>query len=443
MAKKKTAQRQRSLRIGIILGGKIVEERLLRKLQPVTIGQSVKNLFSIPIEGMPRQWQLFVFHEGRWFLRINERMDGRISSGTHVLTLSQAKAEKSKKRGDCWLIPLEKNARGKIVLGELSLLFQFVMAPPPQPRPHLPASVRNSTLEQIDPLMSLCLLVSLFFFGGSYYYYYTQPEKYVASLVEQVGQEIEQEMFTLQEAQELELEVEEAPKATKTKKTAKKPSKASEGKKTANKPKKAAGGKKKTGFDSGAAKRFALGIGNLNDTGGPAAGGPGMDRDSGRDTQKLMNDARKNGKAVGVGGGGRRAGPKGGGGGAVASRSGAGTKGAGTGSGTKASGPAKVGRVSTRRGSTLKGDGRFRPNISRYKNAITRCVNQQLKVVPSVRGKVMLKLRVNSQGRVIQAKATGSTGVEKCIQSKAKSFVFIPPPKESTTVVFPLQLSSS
>ena len=45
--------RPRILRIGIILGGNIVEERLIRTRETITIGQSSKNTFSVPIEGLP------------------------------------------------------------------------------------------------------------------------------------------------------------------------------------------------------------------------------------------------------------------------------------------------------------------------------------------------------------------------------------------------------
>ena len=43
-------RRPRILRIGILLGGKIVEERLIRERVAVTIGQSMRNTFSIPID---------------------------------------------------------------------------------------------------------------------------------------------------------------------------------------------------------------------------------------------------------------------------------------------------------------------------------------------------------------------------------------------------------
>ena len=52
-----TGPRSRILRVGILLGGKIVEERLIRERTSVTIGQSMKNTFSIPVEGLSSQRQ--------------------------------------------------------------------------------------------------------------------------------------------------------------------------------------------------------------------------------------------------------------------------------------------------------------------------------------------------------------------------------------------------
>ena len=47
------------LRIGIIQGGRIVEERLVRKRENITIGQSAKNMFVVPSDALPRHWLLF------------------------------------------------------------------------------------------------------------------------------------------------------------------------------------------------------------------------------------------------------------------------------------------------------------------------------------------------------------------------------------------------
>src|ERR1041384_6091303 len=87
--------RHRILLIGVLLGGKIVEERLIRERTPVSIGQSMKNTFSVPIEGLPLEFTLFALDEGRYSLRFLPRMDGRLSdSGGQVNTLDQLKARR-------------------------------------------------------------------------------------------------------------------------------------------------------------------------------------------------------------------------------------------------------------------------------------------------------------------------------------------------------------
>ncbi|MFH1437710.1 MAG: energy transducer TonB, partial [Pseudomonadota bacterium] len=49
----------RVLRIGVIQGGKIVEEQIARRRENVSIGQSEKNTFVIPHPKLPGKFVLF------------------------------------------------------------------------------------------------------------------------------------------------------------------------------------------------------------------------------------------------------------------------------------------------------------------------------------------------------------------------------------------------
>src|SRR5688500_4335465 len=94
------APRPKILRIGVILGDKIVEERLVRERGPVSIGQSAKNTFSVPAAELPRTWPLFQLHNGRYVLSVADSMDGRLSDGGEVQTLGQLKASgKAQRQG--------------------------------------------------------------------------------------------------------------------------------------------------------------------------------------------------------------------------------------------------------------------------------------------------------------------------------------------------------
>ena len=151
----------RSLRIGIALGDHFVDERLLRSRENVTLGQSGKNTFSVPIEDLPRSWQLFTVEGGRYVLHFTDAMDGRLSDGQNVYTFDALKGRGAERRGDHWAVPMVETARGKVELGQMKLLFQFVSAPPVQPRPRLPASVRGTLADRIDPLLAIVMAISI------------------------------------------------------------------------------------------------------------------------------------------------------------------------------------------------------------------------------------------------------------------------------------------
>src|SRR5262245_37663406 len=154
--------RQRILRIGVLLGGKIVEERLIRERTAVSIGQSMKNTFSIPVEGLPLEFTLFALDEGKYYLCFLNKMDGRLSdSGSQVNTLDSLKGRGAVQHGDYWQVPLSESARGKLSLGDLTVLFQFVTEPPRQPKPMLPASVRGTFADRFDPRLSVIMGASV------------------------------------------------------------------------------------------------------------------------------------------------------------------------------------------------------------------------------------------------------------------------------------------
>lgn len=160
-AQQQAMPRQRILRIGIILNGNIIEERLVRQRETITIGQSAKNSFSVPIDGLPKSWPLFSMENGQYVLQFADNMDGRLSTANQVFTLDALKRQGAQQRNGAWCYQLDESARGKITVGEMTLLFQFVTAPPLQPRPRLPASVRGTLADRIDPHLAIILAASI------------------------------------------------------------------------------------------------------------------------------------------------------------------------------------------------------------------------------------------------------------------------------------------
>ncbi len=151
---------RRILRIGIVMGGTIVEERLLRERTPVTIGQGTRNTFCVPVEALPRTFTMFALDEGRCVLRFTADMDGRINNGDRTATLAELRGA-TPDAGGYHQLALADTARGKVALGDLAVLFQLVPEPPLLPQPRLPASLRGRISDRIDPRLATILIASL------------------------------------------------------------------------------------------------------------------------------------------------------------------------------------------------------------------------------------------------------------------------------------------
>ena len=427
--------RQRILRIGVLLGGKIVEERLIRERTSVSIGQSMKNTFSIPVEGLPLELTLFSLEEGKYYLRFLNKMDGRLSSGDQVNTLEALKGRGATNHGDYWQVPLSENSRGKLSLGDLTILFQFVTEPPRQPKPMLPASVRGTFADRFDPRLSVILGVSIIVHFAIVIVALTMDVP--------VGSGIADRAYNLtftQEEYKVDIEQPKVEAPTETGSAAGSAEK-KEDKKTPTVPreeKPSGGGRDNAADIQLQQEENARAMADLL-TGEGADGtseGDMSKRRPGADLGQQIADVREGGKTVSVGGGGGR-GPRGNGDPRVGTGKGPGIQGPG---GTETAGGPKeekapTGRIQVSDKQTFD-DSSLTPDIvlskiqSAYMAGLKRCYKEYLKKDASARGKVTLDLTVNETGRTVQGKASGfASEVDSCISSQMASWRF-PVPKD-------------
>jgi outer membrane biosynthesis protein TonB len=125
-----TSSSQKILRVGVFQGERCIEERLIRKRAPITIGQTLSNTFVVPTSAMPKTFKLFdVTSKGEFVLRFNDRMGGRMSLGGNdmidVTRPRQSKHVRASSDGE-FEITLTEGARGKITIGDTRILFNFV-----------------------------------------------------------------------------------------------------------------------------------------------------------------------------------------------------------------------------------------------------------------------------------------------------------------------------
>jgi hypothetical protein len=138
----------RVLRIGLVASGRILEERIVKQRTSVTIGPSEQSTFVVRAQ-LPPQFKLFELIGGDYYLNFIDGMTGRIALTDGISDLAALKGQ-AKRVGASYQVRLSERARGKIVVGETTFLFQFIEPPPAQARPQLPLSVKGGVGNQID-----------------------------------------------------------------------------------------------------------------------------------------------------------------------------------------------------------------------------------------------------------------------------------------------------
>ena len=442
--------REKILRIGIILGGKIVEERLIRTRETVTIGQSAKNTFSIPAPELPKSWPLFSAQAGKYSLHFAEGMDGRISDGGAVQALAQLKTGGQAQRvGDRWVLPMSDAARGKVILGDMTILFQFVIAPPLQPRPQLPQSVRGRLLDRIDPYMAVVLLFSLIAHSTAIAWIYSSDTPRKPEPDEIPDRFARQLLVPPPEIKPVEV-------ATGPAETAKEPAKEDKGdggEKTpkpdprpAKEPEGGGGG----GDEEAKAREEAEARGVISMIGSKGKGqgrfGDVTDgKNPGGDLQAGIDKARRDGTGVATTGG-TGGGTRGSSTGTVGTGSGPGVAGPKEGTGgkgvkvgedeVKATG--NVGKPVVDDDGGLDAESVYQKIKQSYYGAVQKCYQDALKTNSALKGRVDVTITIGPAGSVTSVEVDGfDSGVEACIQANARRWRFNKPPNGSATFQFP------
>src|SRR5450755_5079014 len=70
------------LRIGLVQGGKVIEERVIKQRTSVTIGPSEKSMFVIPSKAIPPNFKVFELQGGDYYLNFLDGMTGRVALKT-------------------------------------------------------------------------------------------------------------------------------------------------------------------------------------------------------------------------------------------------------------------------------------------------------------------------------------------------------------------------
>lgn len=469
------------LRVGIIQGGRIVEERLIRKREAVTVGVAGKNTFILPVAGLPKSVTLFEAKGEAYQLCFDEGMSGRVSIGDAVQDLKALqKSPNVQRRAGRFVVGLDTKSRGKVVIGEFTILFQFVEAPPVLAKPQLPAAARGGIAQRIDWTFVNMLILSFLLQGGAGVgldIWWRQEGRY---LQDQFGErktrayEVLKAEVLQQQEEEPEPEpdaevVEEAPEAdepTAAPEPSPEPVKAPPKPKDPGDKKDAAqvrdSNRTKEDVRKDVTKKTFLHV----------LGAEGEDGSLGPSTLKAgLADAKLDEAFQNADGGVANADEttKTTFGGAPVAKAGTGDykgiskgeaggtriatkevttidKTAATGGEKKVSASVRGGSLSGKTGVGSVDPTAIKSVFARRKGAVQYCYEKALKVNEKLKGKVVIQFTIGPAGRItsisVTENSTGDSSVGQCIMDKVRSWKFTPPEGGAVTFSFPFVLST-
>jgi outer membrane biosynthesis protein TonB len=433
------------LRIGLIQGGRVVEERIIKQRTSVTIGANEKNMFVIPGGDLPANFRLFELVGSDYCLNFTASMKGRLALPTGLSDLQVLRGQARVGEQGGHQIQLTEDSRGKVVIGDTTFLFQFVAPPPLSPRPQLPVSVTRGATSVDWPTTVIAAFSFLVHFCaiGAIYSDWLDPvidyDVNVSALVETVrALPAPPPVEEPEEAAPTEKAEAEAPKAAAPKPAAPKPAPSSSG--------------AKEHFTKSQAAALSNELESLEMATLAALSGVGPATAnvlrSGEVPTSALDAAAASEAGVSASGPGLKLGGAGGtirpgaAGGGLASIGSTGKSG-GTGSGATQAvkgprGSASVGDAAVAGGSVSDAS----RVVAQMRAGFRACYNRGLAENPDIEGKIALSIKVGPTGQVssVSATKTGNipASVVDCVKSRANSATFAAPQGGAAVVQVPV-----
>lgn len=440
------------LRIGVIQGGKVIEERLIRKRTTVTFGSDNKNTFVFAGQEFPKSWPLFELKGPQYHLVFSDKMDGRVSADDNNVDFASLKAQDlAQKQGDRYRLALTDSSRGRVQFGsDLTILFHFVAAPPVAAKPELPVSAKGGWVKSIEPVFTTVLTVSFLLHAlMTIVVFNVEPppppskEEVLRAIARLQPPKIEAPIPDVPDKPDPNQGGKKAaPKEDKPAGDGEKAKEKSKGKPDSASAARAAEAKRKAVREAIQGKGLLAMIGSTS--GGDSDSAVGNVFGSGSAIGGDLQNALEGTSGVGVAGGGgdvtRRGSGDGGGGGAAdiggLATGGGGPVGTGAKKVAKVTGRVKADDISGLDGSIdKKGVAR---TIRRRQAAFQQCYESALKSNSKLSGKLVVEFVIDENGRVREATVIkdglGSTEVSRCVVGTLKRLRFPKPDDGEVTI---------
>jgi len=157
------SHQSRVLRIGVLQGGRITDERLLKRVETVTVGRDPGSTVVLPGSDVPQRFPLFEATADAYRLVFSAEMSGRVQldegRDASLSGLIESGAALPHPQGHA--LPLNERSRGKVVVGGVTVFFQFVVPPAEVGVGPLPRELRGNLFTGMDRAFLVALAASL------------------------------------------------------------------------------------------------------------------------------------------------------------------------------------------------------------------------------------------------------------------------------------------
>ncbi|MDP3153199.1 MAG: AgmX/PglI C-terminal domain-containing protein [Archangium sp.] len=175
---------RRALRVALIQAGRIVEDRTFTGRAKITVGTDAKSTFLVPMAEVPVTTAVFDLTKQGTALLFDANTQGRVSLEGADAPL-HAYVARATAHGSKLSLALPEDAKGRVSIGEVSLLFQFVEPPKTPVAAELPKGARG-LVAQLDRSFIVILAVSIgaHFAGAGYLSSQPVPEEHDLTIEE-------------------------------------------------------------------------------------------------------------------------------------------------------------------------------------------------------------------------------------------------------------------